>query len=246
MAIINVSTAAQLAAAINNARAGDTIQLAPGNYGTLNLDGARNGNVRFGGEVTITSAIPGSPAEFNSVNLRMTSNITLDNLDFTMVAGRSPGDSLVRVDQSNGITIENAYFDGRSIGGVNHGLRVSASNDVTVQSSEFDHFYYGATFGHTSNLRVLNNDVHSMEFDGLRFSQITNGLIQGNHLHDMDGTANGGHRDMIQFWTQGDSAPSTNVTIRDNDIMMGDGRASQSIFIFNEAVSRGGAGANMY
>ncbi|HYH46382.1 MAG TPA: right-handed parallel beta-helix repeat-containing protein, partial [Thermoanaerobaculia bacterium] len=113
-------------------------------------------------------------------------------------------------------------------------------------NSEFDSFYYGATFGHTSNLRVLNNDVHSMEFDGLRFSQITTGLIQGNHLHDMDGTANGGHRDMIQFWTQGDSAPSSNITIRDNDIMMGDGRASQSIFIFNEAVSRGGAGANMY
>ena len=62
----------------------------------------------------------------------------------------------------------------------------------------------------------------------------------------MDGPVDGGHRDMIQFWTAETSAPSANVTIRDNTMDIGDGRMIQSLFIYNEAVLREGAGQNMF
>ena len=51
---------------------------------------------------------------------------------------------------------------------------------------------------------------------------------------------------MIQFWTAETTAPSANVTIRDNTIDIGDGRMIQSLFIYNEAVLREGAGQSMF
>ena len=41
MAIITVTGAAQFMAALNSARAGDTLRLNPGDYGTVDLDGDR-------------------------------------------------------------------------------------------------------------------------------------------------------------------------------------------------------------
>ena len=242
MAIINVSGAGQLMAALDDARPGDTLRLAAGNYGTVELDGTRNPGLRFAGDVTVTSANPGAPAVFNDLTLRNVSNLNFENIDFTAVGGRTSGD-LVTVTQSRGITINNSDFDGRQIGGVQNGLSVTNSSDVQISNSEFDDFYYGAGFRIVDNLRILNNNIHSMDFDGLRLAQVTNTLIQGNRLHDMDGPVDGGHRDMIQFWTAETSAPSANVTIRDNTMDIGDGRMIQSLFIYNEAVLREGAGA---
>ena len=51
---------------------------------------------------------------------------------------------------------------------------------------------------------------------------------------------------MIQFWTEGDLIPSSNVTIRDNIITIDDNYRMQSIFIFNEQVTRHGDGKAMY
>ena len=50
MTTYNVSSASQLASAINSAHGGDVIRLAGGNYGRLNL------SKNFNGNVTITSA----------------------------------------------------------------------------------------------------------------------------------------------------------------------------------------------
>jgi Ca2+-binding RTX toxin-like protein len=242
MAIINVSGAGQLLAALDDARPGDTLRLAAGNYGTVELDGTRNPGLRFAGDVTVTSASPGAPAVFNDLTLRNVSNLNFENIDFTGVGGRTSGD-LVTVTQSRGVTINNSDFDGRQIGGVQNGLSVTNSSDVQVSNSEFDDFYYGAGFRVVDNLRILNNNVHSMDFDGLRLAQVTNTLIQGNRLHDMDGPVDGGHRDMIQFWNT--DGPSANVTIRGNTIDIGDGRMIQSLFIYNEAVLQG-AGQSMF
>jgi hypothetical protein len=59
----NVSTAAQLTTALDNSVAGDTILVAPGSYGTLNLGNRR----KAGGQVTLRSANQADPAEFSSI-----------------------------------------------------------------------------------------------------------------------------------------------------------------------------------
>ena len=70
MVTINVSGASQLLGALSNAHAGDTILLASGNYGALNLNGAVSSQAfaRFGGEVTIKSAHADNPAVLTSLD----------------------------------------------------------------------------------------------------------------------------------------------------------------------------------
>ena len=172
-------------------------------------------NLKFAGDVTIASAVAGSPAVFSDVTVSGVTNLNFENIDFIATPGGTSGDP-VTITQSRGITVNNATFDGHQVGGIQNGLLVSASSDIQISNSELADFYFGAGFRIVDNLRLLNNDVHSMDFDGLRLAQVTNTLIQGNRLHDMDGTTDGDHRDMIQFWTTETSAPSANVTIRDN------------------------------
>jgi len=235
MTIVSVSGAAQLTAALNSARGGDTIQLASGDYGSLVLDGRT-----FSSDVTITS---GGGAVFRDVDITGVSNLAIRNVDFTG-SSRTSG-NMVSISESSGITIDNTEFSGTAIGGVQNGLSVNNSSDIQLSNSELTDFYYGAAFRKVDNLRVLNNDVNSMDFDGLRFAQVNNVLIQGNYLHDMDGPVDGGHRDMIQFWTAETTTPSSNVTIRANVIDIGDGKMIQSVFVYNEAVLAG-AGTGMY
>ena len=172
MAIITVTGAAQFTAALSSARAGDTLRLNPGDYGALNLDGNRTPALKFAGDVTVTSAVPGDPAVFPDLTVRAVNNLNFENIDFTG-SGATSGD-LVTITQSRGITINNSDLTGYSIGGNQNGLSVTNSSDIQISNSELADFYYGASIRTTDNLRVLNNDVHSMDFDGLRFAQVTN------------------------------------------------------------------------
>ena len=107
-------------------------------------------------------------------------------------------------------------------------------------------FYYGAGFDRIIGLREIGNDFHHLAFDGTRHGQIVNGLIANNRFRDMTSTKEG-HRDMIQFWTEGDTIPSQNVVIRGNIITIDDAPAKiQGIFWGNSEVMQYGAGAGMF
>ena len=119
-------------------------------------------------------------------------------------------------------------------------MRVTVCGDIQFSNSKMSDFYFAGGFTNTDNLRILNNDIHGIDFDGLRLGQVTNTLIQGNRLHDFDGTRGRrppGHDPVLD--RRRPAAPSANVTIRDNDLLdIGDGRMIQSLFIYNEAVLR--------
>ncbi|MBC7181674.1 MAG: PKD domain-containing protein, partial [Roseovarius sp.] len=98
-----------------------------------------------------------------------------------------------------------------------------------------------------TDLVVRGNDVHSVRIDAMNFIRVENILIEENYLHDfIRAPGAGDHADMIQFWTNGTTAPSTNVTIRSNVLDIGEGDATQSIFMRNEEVDRGRAGEEMF
>lgn len=240
MATLNVSNASQLTAALNNANGGDTIRLAAGNYGALDLNGIQNNNLRYSSDVTITSADANNEAVFSSASIRYVTNLKFDNVDFSMV-NSGANNSLVWIDNSSGITVTNATLDGYRVGGIQNGFRASNSSDVELSNSELTDFYYGAAVSRTDGLRITGNNVHGMDFDGMRFAQVQNVQITGNYLHDMHGVVNGGHRDMIQFWTEGTTAASENVNISNNKIEVGTGKMIQSIFVWNEQ-----GNANLY
>jgi parallel beta-helix repeat protein len=260
---ISVDGAAKLRAALETAGAGTTIELAPGDYGTLGIN-ARYGDDwgRFAGEVTIRSADPANPATFDSIFMRGVENLTIDGVvvDYTAPPGLTgenfDKDFAAIVQESKNIAIRNSLFDGDVLDDpgaladglpVAKGLFVRESENVVIEGNEFLEWYRAAGFQNTSNIEVRGNDVHTIRSDGLNFAAVQGVLVEDNYFHDfVTNEGVGDHRDMIQFWTTGTRAPSTEVTIRNNYLNSGSGADTQSIFMRNELVDTGAAGREMF
>lgn len=257
MAILTVSTAAQLRSALSSASGGDTILLASGNYGHLGLTPRDGIDVTFPANVTIASANPQSPAIITGLDLRGGENITFKDITFDYTFEGGPTHTRpFHVTGSENIAFRNCTFDGDVARGVSEaadgygygiGLSINTSSGVVVDGCEFFDFHRGAVFGRVTDLKVTNNDIHSLRMDGLNFGQVTNVLIEDNLIHNFKRSpiAND-HADMIQFWTNGATYPSSNVVIRNNHLDIGAGSPSQSIFMRNDQVDRGLAGEEMF
>ena len=127
------------------------------------------------------------------------------------------------------------------------GLGVRASTGIKLEDNEIFNFHRGLSVSESQNLTITGNDLHSMRMDGMNFAQVKNVLIANNSIHDFYGSPNSAdHRDMIQFWTNGTKQPSENIVIRGNHLDIGDGSYTQSIFMRNDLVDRGLAGASMF
>lgn len=252
MATISVSTASGLTTAMAQAQAGDTILLASGNYGAFNT-----GN-DYSSAVTIKSADAGSPATFSSVSLNGATGITFDtiNFDYKFKAGDGLDVTPFSVNGSSNIVFKNSVFDGDIGSGldsvsngyaVGRGLLISGSNNVTVENNEIKTFLRGIIADSSSNINILNNDIHSIRSDGVDIAQVQKILLEGNNIHDFRGApGSADHPDFIQMWTTNATRPTTDVTIRNNTLNIGQGSWTESIFIRNELVDQGQAGQSMY
>ncbi len=234
MATFNVSTSAQLKSAISQASGGDVIRLAPGNYGSVDIN-----KEKFGSTVTFVSADAKRPAVIESLKVVNSENIRFDGLKFDFTIGTG-GSKPFAVQFANKITFTNNVFDGDLVGRYptyGNGLTVNDSTNITVQNNEFFHFMRGAEFRKVTGLNIVNNEVHNVAGDGMVFAQIRNGLIQGNDMHSMKGDPKSNyHKDVFQFWTTSTDVGTQNVVIRGNRIETGDG-STQSIF-FGNAVGK--------
>ena len=263
--VISADGADSLRTALSTAKAGTTIELAPGHYGELRISvphGDPWGN--FAGEVTIRSANPDNPASFGNVYLNGVKNLTFDGIavDYSTPAGLTgnniQNDIAFLVRDSADLTIRNSVFTGDRLHEpgsaysdlpVAVGIGIRSSQGVVVENNEFLEWKRAGTFtNESSDIVVRGNDVHTIRSDGFDFSSVKNVLIEGNDFHDfVTKPGVGDHRDMIQFHTAGTTVPSTNVTIRDNVINSGTGADTQSIFMRNEAADgKENAGPTMY
>ena len=99
----------------------------------------------------------------------------------------------------------------------------------------------------SKGITVQGNDVHDIRMDGMNFAQVESVLIADNHIHDFRRSLDSkDHADMIQFWTNGTTAPSRDIVIRDNVLNSGQSAYTQSIFMRNDLVDRGLAGREMF
>ncbi len=259
---IRVNSRAELSKALENAKGGETILLAPGDY-SVNL------NVPYGNpwgayadKVTIRSADPDQPARVTYMSLREATNLHFDNLVFDYVADQteSPSDldrkSRFTLRDAKGITITNSTFAGDRLQreghrhdglGIGVGLQIRGSQDITVADSRFEDWMRAMTVGSSSNIKVTGNLVEKIRSDGFNFTQVQNVLIENNHLRDfLSHPDSWDHRDMIQFWTTGTNQPTTDVVIRGNILNSGEGLGTQSIFMRNELADSYGAGPEMF
>jgi hypothetical protein len=255
---LTVSNLTELYAALSQAQGGETILLEGGDYGALSLTSRSGFDVTFPDTVTITSADPANPAVFNWMDIHDAANLTLDGLtfDYTFAKGHPHFIEPFEVNNSTNITIRNSIFDGDLAQGVSEiedgygwgkGLSVKSSSHIVIENNEIFDFMRGFIMAGGTDLVVRGNDVHSVRIDAMNFIRVENILIEENYLHDfIRAPGAGDHADMIQFWTNGTTAPSTNVTIRSNVLMAAGGEATQSIFMRNEEVDRGRAGEEMF
>lgn len=255
---ITVSTLSGLYSALAKATGGETILLAGGDYGKLALGTKSGFDITFPSNVTIKSADTGNPAVFSGMDVRGAANLTLDGLtfDYTFAATDKIYSRPFSVSGSDNITIRNSTFDGDTAKGVSAvddgygfaiGLSVRGSTGVRLENNEIFNFHRGMTITESQNLTITGNDVHSIRSDGMDFAQVKNVVIAENNIHDFRGSPNStDHRDMIQFWTNGTTSPSENITIRGNHLDIGNGSYTQSIFMRNDQVDQGLAGAEMF
>ncbi len=250
---LQVSTPKELKQALGNPAPGLTITLAPGAYGVLSLRGLESAK-----PVVLRSADPAQPARFSSMTLLEVKGLTLENLVFDY--DFKPGDKLhlrpFQVLKSENITIQDSLFEGdiaRGTGGVDDGyptafgLGVRNTSGLTLAGNEVRHFFRGTVISQARDIVVDSNRLHSLRMDGMNFTEVQNVRIEGNHIHDfLRNLDSKDHSDMIQFWTNGTNSPSRNIVIRNNILNSGMGLFTQSIFMRNDLVDRGLAGAEMF
>lgn len=250
-----VTSPAELSDALAVAAPGTVVDLAAGDYGALDLK-------RLSGSadapIILRSADPEAPARISSFDLREVSHLVLEGLvfDYTFTPGDSPNLRPFQIVGSTDVTLRNNLFDGDVAQGVSDsddgfptafGLSLRSVTKATIDGNEVRGFFRGMVISQTTDLQVLRNDLHGLRMDGMNFAQVERAVIAENHIHDfkriLDSTD---HSDMIQFWTNGTTAPSTDITIRDNILNAGSGWYTQSIFMRNDQVDTGKAGPEMF
>lgn len=171
---------------------------------------------KYSSAVKITSESSSNEAVFSKISLTNVSNLTFDNIE---LKGSTSG----------------GY-------GVGTGMRISSSSNVTVQNSDFTSFNKGIENWADTNLKILNNKMSNIGYDGIVVGHTQGVLIQGN---DISLHAHGDiHRDVIQFYNQGSKAPASNIIIKDNLLRSDDG-VSHGIY-FGNADTKGGNTSEFY
>jgi len=223
---ITVSNGNELQSALSNANGGETIELATGNYGTVDIN-----NLNFDEQVTIT-AEESLGATFNQIDMANTSGVTLSDVTVHVPNGNHARAFDIR--NSEDIKVVNSELKGSDDGNFTNdkiGLKVADSDSIEIANNEFHNFFKGAKFRETTDLTVRENDIHDMQKDGLNFVGVQQTLIENNSIRDMHPVENSAHTDFIQFWNINTDMNSKDVTIRGNELLQGNDFQTQSIFI---------------
>jgi parallel beta-helix repeat protein len=252
---LSVTSPAELADALAGAGPGTVISLAPGDYGTLDLKRVEGTAEE---PVVLRSADAEAQARLSSFDLRDVKHFVLEGLvfDYSFAAGDPPNLRPFQIVGCADVTVRNSVFDGDVAQGVSDaddgfptgfGLSLRDVETATIEGNEVRGFFRGMVISQTNDLQVLRNDLHGLRMDGMNFAQVERVVIAENHIHDFARVLESNdHADMIQFWTNGTTAPSTDITIRDNILNAGTGWYTQSIFMRNDQVDTGKAGPEMF
>lgn len=253
--VIKIGSAAELSAALETLSAETVLELAAGDYGSLALRGKGG---RAEAPVVLRSAESANPARFSAMDLRDVSHLVLENLvfDYTYSADQPLHYRPFAIANGENITLRDNRFDGDTATGLSQeddgsptgiGLGLRDLKGAVLEGNELHTFYRGLVITQSQDLVLRGNEIHSIRSDGMNFAQVQNILIEDNLIRDFRRQPNANdHADMIQFWTNGTTAPSRAITIRNNVLNSGNGLFTQSIFMRNELVDSGRAGEEMF
>jgi Ca2+-binding RTX toxin-like protein len=221
---VTVTNSAQLMTALNSAHAGDTIDLAAGNYGAVSLSG-----LHFNGTVTIQSADNANEAVINSLSVQNSSGLSFSHLNLAM-SGSGYGAS---VTSSQNIAFDSFTTHGTPDStGAAQGVAFFArsSSGVSVTNSEISQVGVGIVDLDSDHLTFANNYIHDIQTDGIDSAGSSDVVVAGNRFTNFHPVA-GDHPDAIQFWGGSTGTPGNDITVADNVVTRGSGDVMQGIFV---------------
>lgn len=253
-----VKNAHQLYAALEAATGGETILLAPGDYGLLHLTWWRHKFIDWPSRVTLVGVFdPGAGGDagdasvFTGVSCYKVRNLAFRGIDFRYE--RQDSDPAWHkpflFTECQDIDIADSLFTGIGDGpyGKGYGLALREGRRIRVAGSSFQTFERGLVCDGIDDLAITGNEISDNTGDGIDCAACQQVLIDRNHIHGfVEDPDNPIHRDMIQFWTAGTRRPSKHIRITGNRLIADRGAPVQSIFMRNELVDQGQAGREMF
>ncbi len=236
MTTITVTSGAQLISVMKKAKGGETILLAPGNYGDVSL-----ANLNPTSQVTIRSADPNNDAVFASLKLTRVANVLFDDIDVHHVLNPGERDfvSAITVNGSTDITFVGINASGSLNGNPfddGNGLFVQGSSRIAVLDSTFQEFNNAAVFGKSSEVIFAGNSIRDAR-EGVNIAQIDGGLFERNFITGIrPDESKRDHSDAFQVQAGGSNGVSNDLVFNAN-VIMGDN--NQGIFIGNEKMAQG-------
>lgn len=226
-----VANPGALSAALRDAKAGDTLSLAPGDYGALVIS-----NRDFETPLAIVASDETRAPRFSSIKLTDVAGVTLQGLEVDAGPTAAPL-STYAVEVLRGRSVR---LEGLSVGSADDGVRgndaygvfIRDSIRVGVENSRFNALFRGVAAFDSDDVLISRNRFTRMGSDGIvmrgaRRTEISDNLI--TDFETIDPVKH--HPDAIQIWDRGAKRASRSVVIRNNAILRGKGDAAQGIFI---------------
>lgn len=198
MAIKLVDSVGDLLAALRVVKGGETILLADGDYGSLNLINRQKGQLLdYDDTVTIAALNPGK-ATFNNLQITGANNLTFDGID---VEG-----TFKIWSKSTDIGVKNSTITN---------LSVRDSTNVDIAGNTLGGGDFALTLLSSAGVTVKNNYIHDVRVDLVRVTGNSHDvLIENNLIADTVAKAPT-HPDLIQMFGLNGATPH-DITIRGN------------------------------
>lgn len=176
---IKVSNATQLATTIRSAKGGETILLAAGDYGAVNIKGKMLTET-----VTIKSADPLNDASFSDLRIDRSSGFRVEDIDLSrpLKAGEASFNQAAYISSSSNIQIVGMDFRGSMDGNAKNdgmALRVTSSSNVSVTGSTFEQWNLAGQFADTKGLTLSGNTVTGV-VKTFGFTAMSNTVVADN------------------------------------------------------------------
>jgi hypothetical protein len=213
------ATPKTLAARIAAAHTGETIRLASGDYGSLQVF-----NRKFAGQGLVIEAQPGAKAVFTDIDIGGSEGVTVKGVEVDIETEKFG----VSVNGSQRISLAGLKVYAPP-GKAPNGMMLRNATDVTVEDSELSLLENGINVVDNDRVQILRNTFHDIQSDAIRGASSHVDVI-GNHstnFHPLPGD----HPDFIQFWADKAVGPSTGNRVMDNVFQRGDGAGVQGVFI---------------
>jgi len=209
-------------ALIAQAKPGSTITLPPGDY--------PESGVKANPSAPVTILGPG--AIIHGLQLDGSSNLIFRGEEF--VVQPRTGLAIGTTNGSRNLAFDQVNIHRPAGGAEGTGVFFRNSSNVSITNSDIHDVAVGIQHLNTDHVTIARNSIHDITGDGIHGAGTSFITIDGNRIFNLF-TQPGDHPDAIQFFTYGQTAGATDITITNNDIRQGKGGPVQGIFLGNES-----------